>query len=228
MIIIKPKNLNIKETLLLCVIYLTLFYGAIINNDSMIALTSAFFGITYTFLAGKGNPICYILGLMGSGFYCYLSYKNALWGNLILYLCYYIPMQILGFFKWNKHLKKDKSGIVKIELSFKERMQLILINIVLCFFVVIVLNQFGDKYPFIDGITTVLSITGMYLTVKRAIEQWLVWIIVNGLSLIMWLKILMNGEKVFSTVIMWAVYFILAIYFYIIWHRDIKSITFNR
>lgn len=223
MMIIKPKNLNYKEIILLFVIYLALFSNAIIHNDSIIALASAFFGITYTFLAGKGNPICYILGLTGSGFYCYLAYHNALWGNLILYLCYYIPMQILGFFKWNKHLKKDKSGVIKIELLLKERVYLIGINLILSLVAIIILAHFGDKSPVIDGITTVLSITGMYLTVKRAIEQWLVWVVVNGLSVIMWLKIALCGEKVLSTVIMWGVYFILAIYFYIIWRREIKA-----
>lgn len=224
--IIKPKNWKTSEIILLSVIYLTLFSNAIIHNDSTIALASAFFGITYTFLAGKGNPICYILGLAGSGFYCYLAFHNALWGNLVLYLCYYIPMQILGFFKWNKHLKKDQSGIIKIFLPLKDRINLLLINSIICISMILLLSHFGDKSPVIDGITTVLSITGMYLTVRRAIEQWIVWMVVNGLSVIMWLKIAMCGEKVLSTVIMWFVYFILAIYFYIDWRREIKNTTF--
>ena len=61
----------------------------------------------------------------------------------------------------------------------------------------------------------------MYLTVKRCIEQWIVWIIINGLSFIMWLDIALKGEKVYSTVFMWGVYFILAIYFYIVWKKEV-------
>ena len=80
-----------------------------------------------------------------------------------------------------------------------------------------------DKSPFIDGITTVLSLTGMYLTVRRAIEQWIFWMVVNGLSAIMWINIALSGEKVYSTVIMWCVYFVLAIYFYINWKKDLKE-----
>ena len=80
-----------------------------------------------------------------------------------------------------------------------------------------------DKNPVIDGTTTILSILGMYLTVRRAIEQWVVWMIVNGLSAIMWLEIALGGEKVYSTVFMWSTYFILAIYFYIMWRREIKG-----
>ena len=63
----------------------------------------------------------------------------------------------------------------------------------------------------------------MYLTVRRAIEQWIVWMIVNALSSIMWISIVMNGEKAYSTVIMWVTYFVLAIYFYAKWRKEIKE-----
>ena len=204
------------------IIYLILVCNLIIFKDSPIAVTSAFFGITYTFLAGKGNPICYLFGIMGSGFYGYLSFHNALWGNLLLYMGYYIPMQVVGFFKWNSHLKTGSSEIIKTSLSKKERLILSAITLILTAFAIVVLYFTQDKKPIIDGITTVFSLAGMYLTVRRAIEQWGVWIFVNGLSAIMWGLIALSGEKVYSTVIMWSVYFVLGIYFYFCWKKELK------
>lgn len=204
------------------IIYLILVCNLIIFKDSPIAVTSAFFGITYTFLAGKGNPICYLFGIMGSGFYGYLSFHNALWGNLLLYMGYYIPMQIVGFFKWNSHLKTGSSEIIKTSLSKKERLILSAITLILTALAIVVLYFTQDKKPIIDGITTVFSLAGMYLTVRRAIEQWGVWIFVNGLSAIMWGLIALSGEKVYSTVIMWSVYFVLGIYFYFCWKKELK------
>ena len=78
-----------------------------------------------------------------------------------------------------------------------------------------------DKNPIIDGITTIFSLAGMYLTVKRCIEQWQIWMLVNGLSAIMWIGAVLNGAKVYSTVTMWIVYFILAIYFYFDWKKEL-------
>ena len=204
------------------IIYLILVCNLIIFKDSPIAVTSAFFGITYTFLAGKGNPICYLFGIMGSGFYGYLSFHNALWGNLLLYMGYYIPMQVVGFFKWNSHLKTGSSEIIKTSLSKKERLILSAITLILTALAIVVLYFTQDKKPIIDGITTVFSLAGMYLTVRRAIEQWGVWIFVNGLSAIMWGLIALSGEKVYSTVIMWSVYFVLGIYFYFCWKKELK------
>ena len=221
--IIKYINLKFSEALFLALIYLLLIVNFLVFKDDPAAVCSAFFGITYTFMAGKGNPVCYMFGLSGSGFYGYLTFHNALWGNLILYLGYYIPMQILGFFRWNKHLKKGKSEIVKISLSNKDRVILFCITAVISVAAIIILYLTNDKNPVIDGITTVFSIAGMYLTVRRAIEQWVVWMVVNGLSALMWILIALSGEKVYSTVIMWSVYFILAIYFYINWRREILN-----
>ena len=221
MINFKPRKC--LEILSLCLIYLILIINAIIVKDSLIAFVSAFCGITYTVMAGKGNPFCYVIGVTGSGFYAYLAFHNALWGNLILYLAYYIPMQVLGFFRWRKHLKKDKNEIIKSSLSKKELVLTTLLTAIFSIISILCLIVVGDKSPVIDGITTVFSITGMYLTVKRSIEQWLVWMIVNGLSFIMWFEIALQGERVLSTVIMWGVYFLLAIYFYCRWKKDIKT-----
>ena len=220
---LKQKNLKNIEISALIFIYLLLFCNAVFLKDSIAAVISAFFGITYTVLAGKGKPVCYLFGLTGSGFYVYLSYKNALWGNLILYAAYYIPMQILGFFRWNRHLKENKREIIKMSLNIRERLKLFAVTLLLTLAATVFLVYTEDKSPFIDGITAVFSVLGMYLTVRRAIEQWVVWMFVNGLSAFMWLKIAISGERVFSTVIMWSVYFILAIYFYVCWRREIKN-----
>ena len=104
-----------------------------------------------------------------------------------------------------------------------ERLKIAFAGIAGSIITIVILNYFNDKSPVIDGITTFLSILGMYLTVKRAIEQYILWMIANGLSLIMWLNLVMHGTKAYSTVLMWAVYLILAIYFYIAWKMELDS-----
>ena len=197
--------------------------NAIIVKDNPIAVISAFCGILYTIIAGKGKISCYFFGLSGSWCYVWLSFINALWGNMLLYLCYYIPMQILGIFKWKKHLKKDTKEIVKTRLSNKNRIILLFIGVLGSIITSIILHYFHDKSPIADGITTFLSVLGMYLTVRRAIEQWVVWMIVNGISALMWINLVLQGIKTYSTVIMWVVYFVLAIYFYFEWKKVLNK-----
>ena len=211
----------------LVTVFVIIGVNAFILKDSFAAVVNAVCGILYTIIAGKGKISCYFFGLTGSTSYVYLAFMNTLWGNMCLYLLYYIPMQILGIFRWKKHLKKESGDIIKIRLNAGERCKLVLAGILGSIISIIILSYLNDKSPLIDGITTFLSILGMYLTVRRAIEQWIIWMIVNGLSFIMWVNLIINGTKAYSTVIMWGVYFILAIYFYRQWKKEIDKADKN-
>ena len=211
------------EIVLLGIAIFAICINSILLKDSLIAVISALCGIMYTILAGKGKVYCFLFGLCGSCFYSFLSWQNALYGNLLLYLCYYVPAQILGFYRWKKNLKKDSDNeIVKASLSVKDSVICVVIAFLGCVVTAFILSKLNDSNPIIDGITTFLSILGMYLTVKRCIEQWIVWLFVNSLSLYMWICVLLNGVKVYSTLVMWSVYVILAVYFYIEWKKELS------
>lgn len=212
-----------QEIIGLSVVFFIVVFNALILHDSKAAVISAFCGILYTVIAGKGKISCYFFGLMGTSFYSYLAFKNALWGNLLLYMCYYFPMQVVGIFKWKNHLKEDTKEIIKTKLSNKERLILFIISLILCVCATFVLTYFNDSRPVFDAVTSVLSVVGMYLTVKRCIEQWIIWLVVNGLSSCMWLSLIIQGSKAYSTLVMWVVYFILAIYFLVIWKKEMKN-----
>lgn len=192
-------------------------------KDNKIALISAICGISYTILAGKGKISCYFFGLCGTLCYSFISYKNQLFGNLALYFLYYFPMQIFGIFKWKKHLKKDSQEIEKTKLSQKERNIYLVIALTFSTLVSIILWKLNDQNPIFDAITSVFSIIGLLLTIKRCIEQWYVWFIVNGLSTIMWIQAYLNGSKCFATILMWATYLVLSIYFLQTWKKEIAT-----
>lgn len=195
---------------------------SILMKDSKVALVSAICGISYSILAGKGKISCYFIGLCGTLCYSYISFKNSLYGNLFLYLLYYLPMQVLGIFKWRKHLKKETQEIAKTKLSKVERILYFCGAIVFSLLVYFILKYFGDQSPAIDSITSVFSVIGLILTVKRCIEQWYIWFVVNGLSVVMWIKAYINGSNCFATILMWGIYFVLSIYFLYTWKKELK------
>lgn len=203
---------------ILFIIGLSIYIG-----DDKIALISAICGITYTILAGKGKISCYIFGLLGTLCYSFLAYKNALYGNLLLYMCYYFPMQILGIFKWRKHLDKNSREIIKTNLSLKNRYILFISAILLALIFSFILKQSGDASPYMDGFTTVLSVFGLILTIKRCIEQWYIWTIVNGLSVFMWIEAYYKGSNCLATILMWGTYFILGLYFLYTWKKELNK-----
>ena len=212
-----------KEIFSVGVILCVILYNSVCLKDSYIAVVSAVCGLLYTFFAGKGKISCYLFGLTGSGFYGYLSFINGLFGNCLLYVGYYIPMQILGIFKWKQNLKKDTNEIYKTKLSFSQRVVLFCVSVLLSLTVSALLFFLKDSNPLLDGVSVSLSLVAMYLTVRRCIEQWVLWGIVNFICVLMWVKVVLNGQKTYSTVFMWLCYFILAFYFYKKWKKEIEK-----
>ncbi|MBE7704894.1 MAG: nicotinamide mononucleotide transporter [Cyanobacteria bacterium SIG29] len=204
------------------ILFATVIISFLIKDDK-IALVSALCGMSYTILAGKGKISCYFIGMIGTFCYSYIAFINGFYGNLCLYMLYYFPMEIVGIYKWRKHLKPENREVKKSRLSNKERIIYSLIAIIISISLSIILKLFNGITPYIDGTVTTLSVIGQLLTVKRCVEQWYVWFIVNLLSLIMWIFAYINDSNCFATIIMWAVYVVLSIYFLQTWQKELKQ-----
>ena len=223
--LIKEEFSNFKKTEIIAftIIITIIIVVSVLLKDNKIALISAVCGITYTILAGKGRVSCYLAGITGTVCYSYLAYVNGFFGQLVLNSCYYLPMEIIGIFKWSKHLKKDSREIIKTKLTNKTRAIYLILATVITIIMTYILKITGDTKPVMDSFTTVFSVLGQLLTVKRCIEQWYVWFFVNLISLLMWIYAYINGSNCFATIIMWSVYLFLAVYFLYVWQKEISN-----
>jgi len=195
---------------------------AIYMKDTPAAIISAICGICATILAGKGKISCYVFGIIANICYSYISFKNQFWGNLALNALYYFPMQFVGIAKWKNHLKKETQEIYKSNLNKRERIIYSLTAVLLSTCGYFLLKHFNDLNPVFDSVTTVLSVIAFILTVKRCIEQWYVWTIVNAMCIIMWIGAYLNGSHCFATILMWSTYLILGLYFLGNWRKELK------
>ena len=222
-IIAELSGWKIYEIIFLLVIYALALYNAIALKDNIFAVIAAICGASATAAAGKGKISTYLFGIISTLCYAYIAFKSAVYGNFLLNLCYYFPMQFIGIFAWKRHMKSDKQEIVKTKLSKKEFIVIALLLFFSCIGFSRILVYFNDVHPYIDSITTIGSIFGVFLTVRRCFEQWYLWLVVNALTLYMWINIVLNGQKAYSTVIQWSAYFIIGIYFMFVWRKELHS-----
>ena len=68
------------------------------------------------------------------------------------------------------------------------------------------------RLPYIDAFTTVASIHGAYLMVTRRAEQWSLFIIINLVSIYMWLMRYMDTGANLGTLVMWIIWTINSVY----------------
>lgn len=200
--------------------------GAVILNDKLIGIAAAVTGIFYTLLAGKGKISCYLFGIVNSLLYGWLSYQEKLYGEVMLNWGWYFPMMFIGLFFWGKNLAGNRI-IRKTKLGLKGKIICYLLTAIAIGIYAVILKRMGDTQPLIDSATTVLSVTAMILTVKRCADQWVLWTIVNILSVWMWFRAFrLDGESA-ALLAMWLVALANGIIFYFQWYKEIKQCKTN-
>lgn len=185
----------------------------------------SFTGVMCVFLVGKGSISNYYWGIVNTALYAYLAFGARLYGDFMLNAFYYFPLQFVGIYIWKKHT--DKQGNLQAkEMTKKQLVLLTLISITSIGIYTWILTLLGGNVPFIDATSTVLSVISMILMIKMYAEQWLLWIVVNVVSIIMWIFPLLQGEPGSAAmIIMWSAYLFNAIYGYFNWKKMAKEIS---
>lgn len=188
------------------------------------------------FIASISNTLCVILvakkqisnfiwGIIGTSTYGIVSFNYANTGEWTLNLLYYLPANFIGWYFWRKTsdnkavktrgLTKPQAAIVYtitalLTISFGYIISLPSIQV---WFYGSVFGFPIYKY-FVDSLSTILSIVAMLLMIRRYKEQWILWIIVNIASIILWL-ITFNPLMI----VLWTTLLINSVYGYIKWRK---------
>jgi nicotinamide mononucleotide transporter len=133
---------------------------------------------------------------------------------------YYFPMQFYGFYVWNKHMNRETHEVVKKKMSIKGRFGLLFGTAFATFLYCLVLRALGGALPFVDALSTVASVVAMMISVKMYMEQWIIWIVVDVVTIMMWVVAFARGNESVATLLMWVVYLVNAIIMYRKWDRE--------
>ena len=181
---------------------------------SSLALVAAVTGMMYTMLAGRGWIACYLFGLVNAPLYAYLSWRWGYYGDMALNL-YYFVMMVPGIICWRRNMSAEDSGcIVRTRLAGRERLTwsaAILAGVAALWGVLVLLD--GNR-PLCDAFTNVFSIAAIVLTVRRCIEQWVLWLAVDAIEMFMWWH---TGADSMAILAMWTLFFVDGCYCYALW-----------
>ena len=197
--------------LILGVIASNIIYSVLSGNIDVVGSVAGIAGVLCVVLVAKGSIWNYLFGIVNVS----ISYKAALYGDAALNALYYVPMQFIGWWQWRKRgaltsTKDSSDGDVQVKaqrFNWRQRALLFAGCAAAVVAVGFVLRHFGDPQPFKDSTTTVLSIVAQALMALAFMEQWVLWIITNVVSVVMWAICVTRGEPHASVmVIMWSFY----------------------
>lgn len=133
-------------------------------------------------LLAKGKYACYIIGIISTFFYAYVSYANSYFGELIISMCCTLPLMIFGLINWLRH-QDDTNTVVIKDITIKELIIVLLSQAILFMGYYYLLKIFNTNNLLVSTFSIVASLIATYLTARRS-EYGFVGFIINDLILI--------------------------------------------
>lgn len=133
---------------------------------------------------------------------------------------YYLVISFYGWHHWMYGNNKDKTK--KLEVSQTHTKQAILyflISIILFLAISQILVYFTDSdLPYWDAFTTALSFIATWMLAKKILENWLLWIVVDAVSVGIYIY-----KDLYATSILFIVLTILAFVGYYSWRKSMRE-----
>lgn len=177
---------------------------------SYIEAIGTFCGLLCIWLATKEKRVNFYFGLVNVTLFAIIFYQIQLYASLLLQM-FFLAMNLYGLYAWSS---TSGSNVFKIRwLSYKQQLITIcgaaIAIVILSFYIneffmgltfatVKVLNFMyfnvampqmqADPYPLMDAAVTVLSIIAMVMMTRKLVENWLIWVVINIISIVLYAK----------------------------------------
>ena len=143
------------------------------------------FTLISVYLTIKSNILCWLFGIIGIILYLFIFFKSNLYMQSALQIIFLIQ-SIFGWYYWDLNKEEIYKFISGRALVIDIIVSIILISI--STFFISKNNKNVDPQPLLDSITTVLSILATWYMARKVIYHWIIWIIVDIFSIILFLS----------------------------------------
>lgn len=174
-------------------------------------------GLLYLWLEYKANIWLWVVGAIMPVVHGVLYLQSGIYADAAMQL-YYVVAGIYGLAVWKRRPRKSDDG--KIRHTPKGWVvPLVAVYALLHVAIYFVLVEFTDsRVPVLDSMSTSLCIVAMWMLSRKLVEQWLVWLVVDMISVGLYLY---KGIPITSGLYM--LYCILAIAGYMRWRRQARE-----
>ena len=188
--------------------------------DIVLEFLAFWFGIISVIFAKKQNIFVYPTGIICTIITMYLMYKVNLLGHILVNLLYTI-ISLFGWWNWSRRENNDL--VVKVsKFSFVDLPKSFLIFCLIITAAYIAHDYFETDFEGqikeLDIFTSGIFVTAMWLMANKKLENWILWIIGNIITIPLYL----SSDKIILSV-QYVIFTILAIQAYIQWKKSLSK-----
>ena len=190
--------------------------------SEFVEILGVIIGFIYLWLEYKASIYLWLTSIIMPAIYLFVYFDAGLYADVAINI-YYLIIGVYGWMSWRYGISR-KNGTEKYDLkishtSRRQWLRLLIAYIVIHFAISFTLIYFTDTdVPWFNGLTSALSIIGMWMLAKKLIEQWFVWFVVDILSAVLYFY---KGLE--PTALLYSVYAIVAILGYKKWNKLLQK-----
>lgn len=180
-------------------------------------------GLLYLYLEYRANIWLWVVGIIMPIVHGSLYFRSGLYADASMQL-YYILAGLYGLFVWLRGGSSKQSGQAKEELRIshtplKVGLGLLILYGALHGLLYWLLITFTDStVPILDSFTTALCIIAYWMLSRKYVEQWLVWLVVDAVTVGLYIY-----KGIPLTAGLYGLYTCLAVVGYLRWRRMMRQ-----
>lgn len=180
--------------------------------NTLVEILATLAGLTYIIFLIREQVIAWPFGIAGSLLSIYLFIDGKLYSEAFLY-GFYVIAGIWGWIRWSRRVAMDHNPVIRYRHAAHGMI------IVVASLFALALATFFSTYtdaqrPYIDAFTTAFSFAATYMEVKKVLETWIYWIVLNVASIWLYMD---RSLDIYAALI--CVYAVLSVWGLIQWTR---------
>ena len=185
----------------------------------VLEMTAVFFGFLSVLYSKKENILVFPTGIISTAIFVYILLVYGLLGDMMIN-AYYFFMSIYGWFLWTR--KVDATHFIPIsKTSISEKKWsafLFFGTIIFVWLIYLAFDKFNNWTAYVDTLTTAIFFVGMWLMARKKLENWILWIIGDIISVPLYIY----KGLVFSS-LQYFIFTIIAIFGYFAWKKNLNK-----
>ena len=204
------------------------FWKEVINyavHLDLLELSGLIFGILCVFFLIKENILTWPCGIIYVLISFVIFWQQRLYGDFILHI-FFLVLNIYGWYFWILGKNKDEDELPVTKVSSRMMSWILIFSalgiLVFGFFLssIHLIWEGLDEasVPYWDSTTSILSVTGMWLTARKKIENWYFWLIVDVVATVIYIY-----KGIYFYAALYGIYIIMAVAGYRAWRISMLS-----
>ena len=173
--------------------------------------------LSYLLLAARESLWCWYCAFVSSALYVLIMKDAGLLMEAVLSV-FYVVMAVVGWWQWRSGGRQQEKLAI-VSLSWQQHVLLLGAMLVLAVVNGWLMQRYTSAaWPFVDSFITWGSVLNTVLVIRKVLENWLYWILLDGLAIVVYID-----RGLYLTALLFALYVVIVVFGYFRWLREYRQ-----